>query len=133
MRWRLIRSSLLVVKALTVSRVCLDPTTRPRPAVVAFLLIAAVADTVVDMGGSAPADSDSVAFGPSSEGRLSILGLSIRGVWVTVGLAFFHLGVLGLSAWAERQGVGLSGWLGMWKTVCCSSSDNAAYGKGLGF
>lgn len=97
--------------------------------------MAAMADTVVDLGSSA--NSELVSFagsGSESEGRLRMLGRLIRGAWVTVGLALLHVGVLGLSGWVEHQGVGPSGRLGVWKTVCCLPSSNTEYGGGgLGF
>uniref|UniRef100_A0A8H7XRT1 non-specific serine/threonine protein kinase n=1 Tax=Psilocybe cubensis TaxID=181762 RepID=A0A8H7XRT1_PSICU len=100
---RLIRSSLLVVKVLTISRVCLNPATRPRPVVVALLLVAAVSDTVIDH---------------EDEGteRQLRTGSRVRGVWVTVGLALLHFGILGLSAWSEWGGVDH---FYAWKRICC--------------
>lgn len=102
---RLLRSSLLVVKVLTISRVCVDPATRPRPVVVALLLVAAVSDTVIDH---------------EDEGaeRQLATGYWMRGVWVTVGLALLHVGILGLSAWSEWGGAD-SGLFHSWKKICC--------------
>jgi hypothetical protein len=48
MGMRIVRSSLLVVKVLSISRLCVDPTTRPRPVVAALLLAVAVVDPVID-------------------------------------------------------------------------------------
>lgn len=102
---RLVRSSLLVMKVLTISQVCVDPVTRPRPVVVTLLLVAAVSDTVIEHEDEAGE-------------RREVTGYRIRGVWVTMGLALLHVGILGLSAWSEWGGAG-SGLFDAWKTICC--------------
>ncbi|KAF8898129.1 kinase-like domain-containing protein [Gymnopilus junonius] len=45
---RLLRSTLLVIKVLTIPRICPDPLTHPRPVIATLLLAAAVVDTVID-------------------------------------------------------------------------------------
>ena len=113
MGMRIVRSSLLVVKVLSISRLCLDPTTRPRPVVAALLLAVAVVDPAID--------HDEVGVGYEKEDRersmrrrwMSWGGRRVGGVWVTVGLALFHAGVLGLSALSDR-----ASWE-WWGRVCC--------------
>ena len=114
---RIMRSSLLVVKVLTISRLCLDPTTRPRPVVATLLLAVAVVDSVID--------HDEVGVGHEREERgrsmqrrwMSWRGRRLGGVWITVGLALFHVGVLGLSALSDG-----ASWQ-WWGKVCCIPMD----------
>ena len=115
MGMRVVRSSLLVVKVLTIPRLCLDPTARPRPVVAALLLAVAVADSVID--------HDEVGVGHEREGRstrrrwMSWHGRRLGSVWITVGLAAFHFGVLGVSALS-----GGASWE-WWGKVCCIPTD----------
>ena len=118
MGMRILRSSLLVVKVLSISRLCVDPTTRPRPVVAALLLAVAVVDPVID-------HDEVVGVGHEREERersirrrwMSWGGRRVGGVWVTVGLALFHAGVLGLSALSDS-----ASWQ-WWGRVCCIPMD----------
>ena len=115
MGMRIVRSSLLVVKVLTIPRLCFDPTMRPRPVVAALLLAVAVADSVID--------HDEVSVGHEREGRstrrrwMSWRGRRVGGVWITVGLAAFHFGVLGVSVLS-----GGASWE-WWGKLCCVPTD----------
>ena len=116
---RIMRSSLLVVKVLTIPRVCLNPATRPRPVVAALLLGAAIVDTVIDH------DEVGVRRERFEERRgqrrwMSWGGRRLKGVWITVGLALFHAGALGLSTLLGAPGSGPWEW---WGKFCCSPMD----------
>jgi hypothetical protein len=113
MGMRIVRSSLLVVKVLTIPRLCLNPTMRPRPVVAALLLAVAVVDSVLD--------HDEVGVGHEREERerstwrrwISWRGRRLGSVWIPIGLALFHAGVLGLSALSDG-----TSWE-WWGNVCC--------------
>jgi hypothetical protein len=120
---RIVRSLLLVVKVLTIPRVCLNPSTRPRPVVAALLLGAAVLDTVIDH------DDVGVGREGSEERRnerrwMSWGGRRLGGAWITVGLALFHASVLGLSTLLDGAKAppdsGSWEWYGK---VCCIPMD----------
>ncbi|KDR72649.1 hypothetical protein GALMADRAFT_142947 [Galerina marginata CBS 339.88] len=118
MGMRLIRSSLLVVKILTIPRLCPNSMTRPRPVIVALLLAAAVADTVIDHDAEPP---ETMLMRQDSRGRGKTMGWRMRGVWVTLGLGLLHVGVLGLSALR-----------GGWETACCIPLDSGLRDMPLG-
>ncbi|KIM42420.1 hypothetical protein M413DRAFT_444837 [Hebeloma cylindrosporum] len=122
MGMRIVRSALLVAKVLTIPRLCLDPTTRPRPVVAALLLAVAVVDSVIDHDGV-------VGVGHEREERgrersttrrrwMSCIGRRMGSVWITVGLALFHVGVLGLSG--ALSGSAPWDW---WGQLCCIPMD----------
>jgi hypothetical protein len=122
---RIVRSSLLVVKVLTIPRVCLDPTMRPRPVVAALLLGAAVVDTVINH------DEMRAGCERSEERRNQRRWWRNWGerrlgsVWITVGLAVFHASVLGVSTLLDGTKAPDSGSWDWWGKVCCIPLDGA--------
>ncbi|KAF8954903.1 hypothetical protein BDZ97DRAFT_2064311 [Flammula alnicola] len=121
---RVFRSSLLVMKVVTIPRVCPDPTTRPRPLVAVLLLSVALVDTVIDHGDEyEPLDrarrEKEVEHKSVRERRGGLIVRRMRGVWITAGLALFHLSVLWMStpAGGLTGSAGVEGW---WGNVCCS-------------
>jgi len=126
---KLLRSSLLVVKVLTIPRLCTDPTTSPRPVVAGFLLALAVADTVVDhrdfvmprsRRGSFKAGQGTRGLSRSDDFRNTQIGGLGSGIWLSLGLAALHFGVLGLNALGGRSYGTHDGVLGeIWSKACC--------------
>lgn len=94
---------------------CPDALSRPQPIVAGVLLAAAVAETMVDY------DYDKSSITQSRNRYARWNWQKDRGVWISVGLMLFHVGVLGmgraqLMGWnaslAERTNA-------LWKWTCC--------------
>lgn len=111
-RWRVgmrvLRSSLLVGKVLSIMRMCRNPGMCPKPWAVVLLFTGALADTVVDheaMYHLTPRESLRVVHDREQDGkglrrerRRLLQRRAMKSVCITVGLALLHVAFLGMSA-----------------------------------
>lgn len=111
-----IRTSLLVVKVVTLGWLCPEPLTHPRTWAVAMLLTVAVADMVRDHE-----DEHDLRRRPGGEKQQASRLLSRRGwrsLYVTVGLTALHFGVIGLASSSPWSHAFVAPWL---RSACCTA------------
>lgn len=107
-RWRtgtrVLRSSLLALKVLSLTRACRDPVGCPRGGAIALLLAAALADTAIDheqfydaREGRALQKGGSAGHRSSKERRKKAQRAAVKSLWITAGLTVLHVAVLGLN------------------------------------
>ncbi len=125
---KLLRSSLLVAKVLTIRRVCPDPLTRPRPLASAFLLALAICDTVLDHDdwnrreGEGGSHDKREKEGIRLLRRNAVVNAMSRvgsGIWITVALTLFHFTLVGLTSMPSMSKDGLRGFHELWSRACC--------------
>lgn len=122
---RILRSSVLVVKVLTIPRLCTDPTTRPRPVIAALLLALALMDTVVDHQDFTVDDRQRKPSISREREKTTIGGTNVlhssglrrvgSGIWISLGLGLLHFAVLGLSNASSSPGAAGD----IWSRTCC--------------